>query len=206
MNTTEQVTKTDPPPAVEAQRLAGFWVRCGAFAIDFLLAAFMAFIISELVSFAELWSFDGTFSIILFSAYVPISIFSPGKSIAGITVVRLDGTQLTCFRRLIRCLAGPALITLLVVLLLMLHLHFPYATGFDYAYAEPPGWFVLGSLVLGIIFALAALPGKRALHDYLIGTRVVYIKEISWWRKTLVICAGLPLVALAVMYISMGFL
>lgn len=59
--------------------------------------------------------------------------------------------------------------------------------------------YLLSSLPLGLGFLAAAFtPGKRALHDFIVDTRVRKVREIGRGRKALVVAAGLlPPAALA---------
>jgi len=51
--------------------------------------------------------------------------------------------------------------------------------------------YLLSSITLGLGFVIAAFTGqKRALHDYIADTRVVFIQEIGTARKTFVILAA----------------
>ena len=65
--------------------------------------------------------------------------------------------------------------------------------------------YLLSSLLIGVGFLCAAFtPEKRALHDYLVDTRVVYVEETPAWRQTLVITVAVvvPIAALVILTIA----
>jgi hypothetical protein len=59
--------------------------------------------------------------------------------------------------------------------------------------------YLVSTLLAGLGFVAAAFTDKkRALHDYLAGTRVVYIQEVGAARKAMVVILGLFLPILAI--------
>ncbi|MBI4802379.1 MAG: RDD family protein [Elusimicrobia bacterium] len=186
MNTTERPTETNSLPVAET-RPAGFWIRCGAFTTDFLLAFLIPLIISWLLSNISNFVDSDAYSICsVFALFAIINVFfSVGKHLAGIDIVRIDGSLLTRYIRLERCLLGPALVALLIMLWFYPSIN---------THVEAPFSVYFGLFVMGILLVPAALPRKRALHDYLTRTHVAYVKEINLWRKAAVICIGFPLV------------
>lgn len=188
MNTTEQFTGTSPQHAAIVQP-AGFWIRCGAFAIDLLLALFIPLMLSWPLSYVSDLIYSDAYNIGgVYAVFIIIHGFSLGKRMAGIEVVRIDGLLMTRFShiRVVRCILGPAMVALLITLQI-----YPSVS----THVEPPISIYFGLFVASILFAPAALPRKRALHDYITGTRAVYVNKINLWRKAAIICVGLPLVA-----------
>ena len=67
--------------------------------------------------------------------------------------------------------------------------------------------YLLSGLLLSLGFVVAAFTRqKRALHDYLAGTRVVYAKNVGAGRKTLIILVGIlvPLLILAAILVPLS--
>jgi uncharacterized RDD family membrane protein YckC len=67
----------------------------------------------------------------------------------------------------------------------------------------------LSVLLLGLGYVAAAFGEKRALHDYIAGTRVVYLDGVGQGRKAAFACLGVLMFLLpfgAVAFASMGFL
>lgn len=74
--------------------------------------------------------------------------------------------------------------------------------GYGRAFARWLGYLVSGiTLCLGFVCA-AFTPRKRALHDYIVDTRVVRVEELSLGRKIAVIGAGLLFPLLVVLGIA----
>ncbi|MBI4801084.1 MAG: RDD family protein [Elusimicrobia bacterium] len=183
MNTPEQSAETNPSTTVDKQQPAGFWIRCGAFTLDSLLTLLGSVIIGFLLTGSYWFEYPSLLSIVtVFVLFIIIHIFSPGKFIAGIAVVRIDGSLLTYFRRIARGMGPGMLISLLAMQFSSMGHH-----------AFPEVFVSFGVLIMGILVAIAALPRKRAMHDYLTGTCVVYIKNISLWRKAVVVCMGVSI-------------
>lgn len=151
---------SEASPASEPAR-AGFWVRGGAYFIDFLILMLSIFLPVRGLGF------------LVGAAYKTIFVSqggqTPGKMAAGIKVVTVDGGPVGVGRALARALA-------------------------EY----------LNGVTLGLGYLLAAFSDKRALHDYVCGTRVVYVEGVGAGRKAAFAFLGvlglvLPLAAIGLM-------
>lgn len=153
----------EPPesaPSAEPAR-AGFWVRGGAYVVDFLILMLSVFLPIRGLGF------------LVGAAYKNIFVSqggqTPGKMAAGIKVVTVSGDPVSVGRALGRALA-------------------------EY----------LSAVTLGLGYLLAAFSDKRALHDYVAGTRVVYVEGVGAGRKAAFAFLGalgllLPLAAIGLM-------
>ncbi len=147
-------------PAAEPAR-AGFWVRGGAYVVDFLILMLSVFLPIR------------SFGFLVGAAYKTIFVSqggqTPGKMAAGIKVVTVAGGQVGIGRALARALS-------------------------EY----------LSAVTLGLGYLAAAFSDKRALHDYISGTRVVYVEGVGAGRKAAFAFLGalgfiLPLAAIVLM-------
>lgn len=125
---------------------AGFWIRLGAAILDGLIIGIPLAIIS-LILFGEA---DSTFTNIvsfLYSLLIPIvwDGYTIGKKICGIQIKRLDGRPIGIGTMLLRQLVG----------------------GLIYG-------FTLGIALIVSAFMVGLREDKRAIHDFIAGTVVVY--------------------------------
>ncbi len=150
---------------------AGFWIRAGAYVIDGLLITLAQAAVMLLLPAAGLPELLAR----LLSAIIAIGYFVAMPPMCqGQTVGKMA--------------AGIAIIRI---------------DGSPLTYLRCLGrWagYLLSGLLLSLGFVMAAFTKqKRALHDYVAGTRVVYIHGVGRVRKTLIILTGilLPLLILA---------
>lgn len=160
-----------PAPAAVAEFVpAGFWIRAGAYMIDGILLA-----VAQLVVFG-----------LLFLVGIPKIATNLCSSLLGIGYF-IWMPAANSGQTLGKMAAGIAIVRM---------------DGSPLTYLRCLGrWagYLVSTVVAGLGFVIAAFTGqKRALHDYLADTRVIYIQEIGTGRKAAVILMGLvlPLVAM----------
>ncbi len=152
---------------------AGFWVRAGAAVIDGLVI------------------FSGLFLVAL------AAVFSAGGAErAPVLLIRLAGLAISgAYYVFLTGFSGQTLGKLAAGIQVVGkddgHVSYARALGRWAAY-------FLSSVTLGVGYAIAALKGKRALHDYIAGTKVVYLPGTTTLRKRLMAGFGaLSVVAMA---------
>lgn len=78
--------------------------------------------------------------------------------------------------------------------------------GYPRAFGRALAHFVSG-IVLGMGYFVAAFtPEKRALHDFMAGTRVVFPQPVAAWRKTAIVSTGVVGVSGCAVFMAILFL
>ncbi len=146
---------------------AGFWIRAGAYTLDCLLT----FSVASSIQMTIILLKGPQVLVGVVGFLVPAFYFSVMTALLGRTLGKMAGGMAVRGPENAPVDAGRAI-------------------GRYFAY-------FLSALPAGLgFFAAAFTKDKRALHDYLAGTRVVYVMEIPTWRKVLVSCAAfIPLLA-----------
>ncbi|MBI5239469.1 MAG: RDD family protein [Elusimicrobia bacterium] len=150
------------PPAAAEPVPAGFWIRAGAYMIDGLLVT-----VGQMLLLG-----------CLVLVGIPRTMAQLGSSLLGVAYfiwmpVANSGQTLG------KMAAGIAIVRM---------------DGTPLTYLRCLGrWagYIVSSITLGLGFLIAAFTDrKRALHDYICDTRVIYVDEVSGLRRTLVILAA----------------
>lgn len=148
-----------PEDAPAAASPAGFWVRGGACAIDWLvlvLGSFLPIPGAGLIGF-----------LVYKTLFLSQGGQTPGKMAAGIRVVTMSGEPLGVGRALARTAAE---------------------------------W--LSAMLLCLGYLIAGFSDKRALHDYIAGTREVYDEGVGSGRKAAFALLGVMAVVLPILAIA----
>ena len=159
----ELTAQWDPggPPAAEPEA-AGFWVRAGAFTLDLLFLCTVQFFLFYALhaAGADLPArarrvMPYTLMVLYYVGFASAYGRTLGKTAAGLSIRRLDGTVPDAWRLLLRFV----------------------------------GYVISGALGVGYLMA-AFMPRKRALHDYLAGTTVVFSEPVGRVRRALLALVG----------------
>lgn len=167
-----------PIPAPAEPIPAGFWIRCGAYMIDGVLISLVQALVGLLFAFASAPPLLGN----LFGSLLGIAYFVwMPAAYSGQTLGKMA--------------AGVAVVR---------------TDGSPLTYMRCLGrWagYLVSGITMGIGFLMAGVTGqKRALHDYIAGTRVIYVQAVGAGRKAAVIIFGfaIPCLMLLAMFLSVS--
>ncbi|MGM0880669.1 MAG: RDD family protein [Bacillota bacterium] len=128
---------------------AGFWIRLGASLLDCLIVGLPLYLLSLLITGGDGREFFTDVISFLYSLLLPVfwNGYTIGKRICGIQIRKLDGTAPGLGTMLLRNVVG----------------------GLAYALS-------LGIAAIVSAFMVGLREDKRAIHDFIAGTEVVYNK------------------------------
>lgn len=128
---------------------AGFWIRLGASLLDGLIVGLPLYLLSLLISGGDGREFFTDVISFLYSLLLPVfwNGYTIGKRICGIQIRKLDGTAPGLGTMLLRNIVG----------------------GLIYALS-------LGIAAIVSAFMVGLREDKRAIHDFIAGTEVLYDK------------------------------
>lgn len=128
---------------------AGFWIRLGASLLDGLIVGLPLYLLSLLISGGDGREFFTDVISFLYSLLLPVfwNGYTIGKRICGIQIRKLDGSAPRLGTMLLRNLVG----------------------GLIYALS-------LGIAAIVSAFMVGLREDKRAIHDFIAGTEVLYDK------------------------------
>ena len=180
---------------------AGFWARLGSILVDFLILLPFIFLILYLNGLSKDAYYYTFIPALLFHFWYSIFLVkkyggTPGKKMAGIKILKLDGTDVTWKEAILRQIVAFVLTILASVMTI-------YALSIaDGEYYESLGWmkkqeylYSLTPVMFKIynwsnnIWALSELitllfnKRKRAIHDLIAGTIIVKTKYIDKIRE-----------------------
>lgn len=187
---TEEINTQSVQPAAAQPEPAGFWIRLGAFTIDFVLVwlpiIFILNFIWERLAHRDIvdsigYSFAlGLLIIAVYHAYA-IGRWGQtlGKYLAGISAVANDGGKVGYLKA-----TGRTLLWYSYMFMLLFGCTFP----FDVSDAPNPGFYIL---LIGCPLLGTFLQNKIFLYDHICGTRVIYKTPIRHRRKAAVTTFGI---------------
>ncbi|MFC4410339.1 RDD family protein [Chungangia koreensis] len=134
---------------MEEVRTAGFWVRLGAGLLDGLIVGLPLVLVSYLFTGTTEETPITSIGNLLYLLIVPViwSGYTIGKRIVGVRIVRMDGGKIGIGTMLLRTLAA----------------------GILY-------WATFGVLVIVSVLMVVLRDDKRAIHDFIAKTKVIYVK------------------------------
>lgn len=187
---TKEINIPSVQPAAAQPEPAGFWIRLGAFTIDFVLVwlpiIFILIFFWERLARRDIvdsigYSFALGLLIIAFYHAFAIGRWGQtlGKYLAGISAVTKDGGKVGYLKAI-----GRTVLWYIYMFMLLFGCTFP----FDVSDAPNPGFFII---LIGCPLAGIFLQNKIFLYDYICGTRVIYKTPIRCRRKVAVATFGI---------------
>ena len=178
---------------------AGFWRRLGAMFLDILFLMPLIFIMYYLNSLSVNMYLYTLVPNLLFGLWYNIYLpkkhgGTPGKLVAGMKIIRLDGTDIEWKEAILRhiVLFGLTIFSSVMMVCCLLqadettYMNLGWLGQAKYLMSLSPGFFLLYTWISNIwiyseFIVLLTNKRKRAIHDYIAGTVIVrtkYLEEI----------------------------